>query len=51
MESAYSIIPKRLPAQEEMEYEYIFYDDDKVFGLAGTPVLQESAEECFREGS
>jgi hypothetical protein len=25
--------------------------NDKIFGLAGTPVLQESAEECFREGS
>lgn len=24
--------------------------NDKVFGLAGTPVLQESAETCFREG-
>ena len=25
--------------------------NDKVFGLAGAPVLQESAEECFKEGS
>jgi hypothetical protein len=24
--------------------------NDKVFGLAGTPVLQEAAETCFREG-
>jgi hypothetical protein len=24
--------------------------NDKVFGVAGTPVLQESAEVCFREG-
>ena len=33
------------------ENEPVSKVNDKVFGLAGTPVLQESAEACLKEGS
>ncbi|MBE0674896.1 MAG: hypothetical protein IH591_09570, partial [Bacteroidales bacterium] len=34
-----------------IENEPVSKVDDRVFGLAGAPVLQESAEACFKEGS